>query len=97
LPTALHPNHPPLLAADAHEALIGLAQMNVIELHTWNALQPDLQHPDRFVLDPDPALSWRYRYKRALGWACRCPLRGKKLREIKVAAGHRLNGIESSK
>lgn len=34
LPTALHPNHPPLLAVDAHEALIGLAQMNVIELHT---------------------------------------------------------------
>jgi len=60
LPTALHPNHPSLLAVDAHEALIGLAQMNVIELHTWNAQQPDLQHPDRFVLDldPDPALSW---------------------------------------
>ena len=33
LPTALHPNHPSLLAVDAHEALIGLAQMNVIELH----------------------------------------------------------------
>jgi len=60
-PCCSHPNHPPLLAVDAPEALIGLAQMNVIELHTWNALQPDLQHPDRFVLDldPDPALSWR--------------------------------------
>nr|WP_213769143.1 DNA ligase D [Caballeronia sp. dw_19] len=61
LPTALHPKHPPLLAVDAHEALVGLAQMNVIELHTWNAVQPDLEHPDRFVLDldPDPSLSWR--------------------------------------
>ncbi|MDB5780993.1 DNA ligase D [Caballeronia mineralivorans] len=61
LPTVLHPHHPPLLAVDAHEALVGLAQMNVVELHTWNAVQPDLEHPDRFVLDldPDPSLSWR--------------------------------------
>jgi bifunctional non-homologous end joining protein LigD len=35
--------------------------MNVVELYTWNAVQPDLDHPDRFVLDldPDPSLSWR--------------------------------------
>jgi len=61
LPIALHPKHPPLLAVDAHEALVGLAQMNVIELHTWNAVQPNLEHPDRFVLDldPDPSLSWQ--------------------------------------
>src|SRR6201746_2532037 len=61
LPTRLHPNHPPLLAIDVHEALVGLAQMNVIELHTWNAIQPNLEYPDRFVLDldPDPKLSWR--------------------------------------
>ncbi|SAL45640.1 ATP dependent DNA ligase [Caballeronia sordidicola] len=61
LPVALHPKHPSLLAVDVPEALIGLAQMNVIELHTWNAVQPDLQHPDRFVLDldPDPSLSWK--------------------------------------
>jgi bifunctional non-homologous end joining protein LigD len=61
LPTALHSKHPPLLAVDAHEALVGLAQMNVVELHTWNAVQPDLDHPDRFVLDldPDPKLSWK--------------------------------------
>jgi bifunctional non-homologous end joining protein LigD len=61
LPKELFPNHQPLLAVDAHEALIGLAQMNVIELHSWNAVRPDLEHPDRFVLDldPDPQLSWR--------------------------------------
>jgi bifunctional non-homologous end joining protein LigD len=53
LPKALHPNHPPLLAVDLHEALVGLAQMNVVELHSWNAVQPDLEHPDRFVLDLD--------------------------------------------
>jgi bifunctional non-homologous end joining protein LigD len=61
LPTRLHPNHPPLLAIDVHEALVGLAQMNVIELHTWNAIQPNLEYPDRFVLDldPDPTLPWQ--------------------------------------
>jgi bifunctional non-homologous end joining protein LigD len=61
LPAALYPKHPPLLAVDAHEALVGLAQMNVVELHTWNAVQPNLEHPDRFVLDldPDPSLSWQ--------------------------------------
>ncbi|SOE91511.1 DNA ligase D [Caballeronia arationis] len=61
LPVELHPRHPPLLVVDRHEALIGLAQMNVVELHSWNAVQPDLEHPDRFILDldPDPDLSWQ--------------------------------------
>ncbi|WP_350029236.1 DNA ligase D [Caballeronia sp. AZ10_KS36] len=61
LPVELHPGHPPLLVVDRHEALIGLAQMNVVELHSWNAAQPDLDHPDRFILDldPDPELSWQ--------------------------------------
>jgi bifunctional non-homologous end joining protein LigD len=40
--------------------LVGLAQMSVVELHSWNAVAPDLEHPDRVVfdLDPDPALPW---------------------------------------
>ena len=60
LPTQLHPRHPPLLVANTPEALVGLAQMSVVELHTWNALAPDLEHPDRIIfdLDPDPALPW---------------------------------------
>src|SRR6185437_7861937 len=60
LPTELHPRHPPLLVANKPEALIGLAQMSVVELHTWNAVAPDLAHPDRIIfdLDPDPALPW---------------------------------------
>lgn len=34
--------------------------MGVIELHAWNAVAPDLAHPDCviFDLDPDPALPW---------------------------------------
>jgi len=41
------------------ESLVGLAQMSVVELHSWNAVAPDLTHPDRviFDLDPDPLLA----------------------------------------
>jgi bifunctional non-homologous end joining protein LigD len=61
LPVDVHPGHQTLLVANTHESLVGLAQMSVIELHSWNALQPDLDHPDLFVidLDLDPALSWQ--------------------------------------
>lgn len=50
-----------LLAIESPEALVEAAQMGMLELHAWNAVAPDLQHPDRFVLDldPDPALPWR--------------------------------------
>jgi bifunctional non-homologous end joining protein LigD len=60
LPKELHPRRPPLLVANSAEALAGLAQMGVIELHSWNAVAPDLEHPDRviFDLDPDPQLAW---------------------------------------
>jgi bifunctional non-homologous end joining protein LigD len=60
LPVDLHPRHPPLLVANNAESLVGLAQMSVVELHSWNAVAPDLIHPDRviFDLDPDPSLPW---------------------------------------
>lgn len=60
LPVALYPGHAPLLTIETAEALVSAAQLNVIELHAWNALTPDLDHPDRIILDldPDPALSW---------------------------------------
>ncbi|RRV10812.1 DNA ligase D [Pseudomonas sp. v388] len=43
------------------EALVGAVQMSTIEFHAWNALAPELERPDRFVLDldPDPALPWK--------------------------------------
>lgn len=60
LPAEYFPGHQPLLEIHTREALVGAAQMGVIELHTWNASQPDLAHPDRVVfdLDPDPTLPW---------------------------------------
>lgn len=61
LDTALFPKHAALMTIDSVEALVSAAQMGTIELHTWNAVAPVLDHPDRFVLDldPDPALPWK--------------------------------------
>ncbi|MCI0916624.1 DNA ligase D [Pseudomonas stutzeri] len=61
LDTALFPDHAALMTIDTLEALVSAAQMGTIELHTWNAVAPVLDHPDRFVLDldPDPALPWK--------------------------------------
>ena len=38
LDPGLDPGHPPLVTLQTPEALIGAAQMGVVELHTWNAL-----------------------------------------------------------
>ena len=60
LDPALDPGHAPLLAIDSREALIGAAQMGMVELHTWNATADRIERPDRFILDldPDPQLPW---------------------------------------
>ena len=56
----LDPGHPPLLTIECVEALVGVAQMGTVELHTWNAVASNLEKPDRIVfdLDPDPELGW---------------------------------------
>jgi len=45
---------------DSHSALITLVQNGAVELHTWGARVPDVQHPDRITLDldPDEDLPW---------------------------------------
>ena len=42
------------LVADTVEAVVALAQMDVVEIHTWNTRVEHVEQPDRLVLDLDP-------------------------------------------
>ena len=44
------------LVVDTLPALIGLVQMNVLEIHTWNSKTASLEWPDRIVIDIDPGV-----------------------------------------
>jgi hypothetical protein len=48
------------LVADSIEGVVALAQMGVVEIHTWNSTIDDVDRPNRIVwdLDPGPAVSW---------------------------------------
>ena len=48
------------MEAESVEALIGLIQMGVLELHTWGSHEGSLDKPDRMIFDIDPAegLDW---------------------------------------
>ena len=61
LDPSFSPDHEPMIEVDSFTALIGAAQANVIEFHTWNATSRDPQHPDRIVFDLDPGegVAWR--------------------------------------
>jgi bifunctional non-homologous end joining protein LigD len=50
----------PYITLDTPEAIVSLAQMNVLEIHPWGSLNDDLEHPDRLIfdLDPDADLPW---------------------------------------
>ena len=50
----------PYITLSTPEALAGLAQMGVLEVHPWGSRNADLEHPDRLIfdLDPDESLPW---------------------------------------
>ena len=50
----------PYITLDSQEALAGLAQMGVLEIHPWGSRNEDLEHPDRIIIDidPDESLNW---------------------------------------
>ncbi len=50
----------PYITLSTAEALAGLAQIGVLEIHPWGARNDDLEHPDRIIidLDPDESISW---------------------------------------
>ncbi len=56
----LDPGHPPMLEIRSATGLQSIAQMNVIELHTWNSTVRSIRKPDRIVFDLDPGegVSW---------------------------------------
>jgi bifunctional non-homologous end joining protein LigD len=54
LDPALWPGHDSLLSVDTVEGLIGAAQLNVVEFHTWNSTTKRIDQPDRIVFDLDP-------------------------------------------
>jgi bifunctional non-homologous end joining protein LigD len=50
------------LVADSIEAVVSLAQMGIVEIHTWNSAAHDVDRPNRIVwdLDPGPLVSWKH-------------------------------------
>ncbi|MDX3905288.1 MAG: DNA ligase D [Pigmentiphaga sp.] len=60
LPQKLDPGHPPLMKIDDLQGLLSVAQMNTIELHTWNGVDHAIGTPDRmtFDLDPGEGVGW---------------------------------------
>jgi bifunctional non-homologous end joining protein LigD len=61
LPRSLDPGHGALLAISSIEGLLSAAQMNMVELHTWNATRQAINKPDRIVFDLDPGsgVAWQ--------------------------------------
>jgi bifunctional non-homologous end joining protein LigD len=49
------------LVADSVDGVISLAQMGIVEIHTWNSTAEDVEHPNRLVwdLDPGPEVTWK--------------------------------------
>jgi bifunctional non-homologous end joining protein LigD len=54
LDPALDPGHDALLKIGSPRGLASAAQMNVLELHTWNMTTRSIPKPDRLVFDLDP-------------------------------------------
>ena len=49
------------LVANNIEAVVSLAQMGIVEIHTWNSTADDVERPSRIVwdLDPGPQVGWK--------------------------------------
>jgi bifunctional non-homologous end joining protein LigD len=49
------------LVADSISAVVALAQMGIVEIHTWNSTAEDIERPNRIVwdLDPGPEITWK--------------------------------------
>ena len=54
LDPALWAGHAALIEVPTVGALVGAAQMNVMEFHTWNSTARSIDKPDRMIFDLDP-------------------------------------------
>ena len=55
------------LVADSIEAVVSLAQMGIVEIHTWNSVIEHIERPNRIIwdLDPGPDVTWKQVVKAA--------------------------------
>jgi bifunctional non-homologous end joining protein LigD len=62
LDPSLFPGHPPMVYVARQEGLLSAAQMNVVEIHTWNGVRTNIDKPDRvtFDLDPGEGVEWHH-------------------------------------
>ncbi len=60
LDPAIFPGHPPMVKIASAEGILSAAQMNVVEIHTWNGVVRHMDRPDRMTFDIDPGegVSW---------------------------------------
>jgi bifunctional non-homologous end joining protein LigD len=60
LDPAIFPGHPPMVYIAKPEGILSAAQMNVVEIHTWNGVRTTIDKPDRMTFDIDPGegVSW---------------------------------------
>jgi bifunctional non-homologous end joining protein LigD len=60
------------LVADSIEAVVSLAQMGIVEIHTWNSTIDDIERPNRLVwdLDPGPEVTWKQIQRSRTGPQC---------------------------
>ena len=82
------------LVADTPEALVALAQMGVVEVHTWNAAAETPYQHDRVVFDFDPGPQVAWREVVAAARAVRQMLADQKLRAwVKTTGGKGLHVV----
>jgi bifunctional non-homologous end joining protein LigD len=82
------------LVADDLVGLVGLVQMDVLEIHTWNSTADDVERPDRVVLDLDPGPDVRWADVVAAARLVRDVLAGIALRSfVKTTGGKGLHVV----
>jgi len=82
------------LVADTPEAVVALAQMGVIEIHTWNSRVDRVEQPDRIVIDLDPGPQVRWTEVIAAGRLLRGALEAVGLRSfVKTTGGAGLHVV----